>query len=636
MADPVTPAKPDAKTENVLARLLRERPPAGAAAILGMLALPPLGVLMAALPEGWSGWCSASVVLASLALIPALAALLRFPWGNTVAQYLCWAEIVQVALRIVSKGFSPVQAVPGVIAIGVLLALTAAQPAPVVPPSDRRPDSMGQWTKENLEAIIVAFIMALVIRCFCIEVFKIPSSSMEPTLLGDVSSAHSLDSCPFEVEHQWSNGGDRIMVTKYYFAFSSIERYDVVVFKFPLNQSKNFIKRVVGLPDEELMIHRGNIFVKRNGESEFRVARRTLRTQDSIWITVDPKVDYLSSRENFGSPESKWKVLSPTGDGKKGDFTIDNRELVTLEKEKVRGIRFERRDRIDDGHDHTLDIADLQLAFDFELTSTHGALFAEIANEYGRFEAILSTDAVSELHGVIPGREEHAPLKDLKLVVDKRYHLALSVHDGSAVVRVNDEVVGHWDFFDLRKDEKITDSPDRLVAFGARDITFKVRNLTVGRDVYYKGKLDHDGRHIVEDEPVKIPPGSYIMMGDNVENSHDARSWSARTFLLTDGREIIAEAQDVENSRTISAEEVMERYGLKQRPTTIISADQYGIPWAIYSKTSVPEGFKPGPFVGILEEEKEQKGFHLVDEKFIVGKALWIWWPKGRWFHLIR
>ena len=90
---------------------------------------------------------------------------------------------------------------------------------------------------------------------------------MEPTLLGDVSRSHSRDCCPFNYYHvplgSDNATGDRIMVTKYYYAFSPVERFDVVVFKFPLNQAKNFIKRVVGLPNEELRIYRGNLYVRK-------------------------------------------------------------------------------------------------------------------------------------------------------------------------------------------------------------------------------------------------------------------------------------------------------------------------------------------------------------------------------------
>ncbi|HXX93120.1 MAG TPA: hypothetical protein VEN81_05770, partial [Planctomycetota bacterium] len=286
---------------------------------------------------------------------------------------------------------------------------------------------------------------------------------------------------------------------------------------------------------------------------------------------------------------------------------------------------------------HSQEVGELQLAFDFELTSPHGVLFAEIATEFGKFEVTLSIDAQSELKSHTPGKDDLALLKDVRLALDRRYHLAFSVYDGIASVRLNDQELGKIVFIDLLKDDKVTESRDRFVAFGSRDLTFKIRNLTLGRDVYYKGKVEHDDRHIVDDVPVPIPAGCYVMMGDNVENSHDARSWQKRTFTLKDGRKVVAENQDVENSRTISADEVMERYGLDKRPTTIVSADQYGNPWGLYSESNVPDNFKPGRFVGVIQANGDQtEGAHFVEEKFIVGKALWIWWPKGRWFRLIR
>ena len=469
------------------------------------------------------------------------------------------------------------------------------------------------------------FGFAKLLQTFVAEVYKIPSSAMEPTLMGDLDpGSHPLDSCPFRSQHS-TTSGDRILISKLVYLVAPIERYDVVVFKFPLNQSKSFVKRVVGLPDEELTIHRGNIFVKRAGETEFRIARHTVATQDSLWIPVDDGVDYLSSRDQWSET---WKPLVLDGEGNKPDFAVDRRELTTRETGGSRGIRFERRTRIDDGQGQ--EIGELQLAFDFELTSPHGVLFAEIATEFGKFEVTLATDAVSDLKVHTPGRDDIVPLKDVRLVLEQRSRLTVSVYDGMATVRLNGSEIGRFVFMDLLNDEKITESSDRFVAFGARGLTFRLRNLTLGRDVYYRGKLYSGGRHLVDDQPIKIPPGQYVMFGDNVYTSHDSRSWSRTRFVLIDGRTVDAEAQEVNNSRTITAEEVMERYHLHVRPTVIISADQYGNPWALYSESNVPEGIKPGPFVGILKEMKDQVSFPFVDEKFVVGRVQKVWWPLSR------
>ncbi len=622
---PAAKAKDSDPKEQFLVKLIKTHPPAAAGILLGMFLLPPATLLVLALPEGWSGWCTASVVIMSAALIPSLGTLFRFSWANAAGQYLCWAELIQVALRIVSTGFKPIHALPAGAAVLALLTLTSAQAAPGAT-KERAPEALGPWIKENIEAIVVAFIMALVIRCFCIEVFKIPSSSMEPTLLGDVSDTHSLSSCAFKDEHRFSNGGDRIMVTKYYYGFSSIERYDVVVFKFPLNQAKNFIKRVVGLPDEHLKVYRGNIYTKKPGENAFRIARRTLRTQDSIWIPVDGAVDYLQSDGAF---RDHWRMTP--ADGKQAEAAVKDRELTTLEKAGERSVRFEHQGAIRDGSGQ--EVGELQIAFDFELTSPQGRLFAEVANEFGYFRVDLSTEPDSELRFHAGGRGKPAShkvaLKDLKLIPDRRHHLALSVYDGRVTVRLDGSEIEHHDFITTREDAASSDAGDRFAAFGAQGVTFKARKLMLGRDIYYKGK-----RNIDEDSPVTIGPGKYVMMGDNVENSHDARSWTRRAYQLADGRgPIIYEEQDRAYDRT-KCQETKEKYGLETEPDLVLKADEYGNEWALYNKD--PGNLKGKPFAGVIAEEVINEAFFEVDEKFVVGKALWIWWPQGRWFKLIR
>ena len=69
-----------------------------------------------------------------------------------------------------------------------------------------------RWLKENIEAVAIAVVMALVIRQFAIEAFKIPTGSMTPTLLGDIPPDQS---------------GDRILVDKIGPLFSEPDRFDI-------------------------------------------------------------------------------------------------------------------------------------------------------------------------------------------------------------------------------------------------------------------------------------------------------------------------------------------------------------------------------------------------------------------------
>ena len=110
---------------------------------------------------------------------------------------------------------------------------------------------------ENLKTIFYALVIALIIRSFLFQPFYIPSSSMEPTLLI----------------------GDRIFVSKYEYGFSkhslpfsppvlndrifkkTPEYGDLVVFKTPLDNRTDYIKRLIGLPGDSIQFKNGKIFL---------------------------------------------------------------------------------------------------------------------------------------------------------------------------------------------------------------------------------------------------------------------------------------------------------------------------------------------------------------------------------------
>lgn len=105
--------------------------------------------------------------------------------------------------------------------------------------------------REWVESIVVAFILAMIIRTFVIQAFKIPTGSMRPTLLE----------------------GDLILVNKFIYGakipFTDLklpkirepERGDVIVFIYPENPKKDFIKRLVGLPGEIVEIKNGTVYI---------------------------------------------------------------------------------------------------------------------------------------------------------------------------------------------------------------------------------------------------------------------------------------------------------------------------------------------------------------------------------------
>ncbi len=92
---------------------------------------------------------------------------------------------------------------------------------------------------ETLDATIFAALLSLVIIVFVIQAFFIPSGSMEPTL----------------------RTGDRILVGKFTYRIWEIQRGDIIVFRYPLNPNKDFVKRVVGLPGERVDIKDGLVMI---------------------------------------------------------------------------------------------------------------------------------------------------------------------------------------------------------------------------------------------------------------------------------------------------------------------------------------------------------------------------------------
>ncbi len=92
---------------------------------------------------------------------------------------------------------------------------------------------------ETVDAALFAVVLAFFIITFVVQAFFIPSGSMEPTL----------------------QVGDRILVAKFYYRLAPIQRGDVIVFRYPLNPGKDFVKRVVGLPGDRVELRRGVVYI---------------------------------------------------------------------------------------------------------------------------------------------------------------------------------------------------------------------------------------------------------------------------------------------------------------------------------------------------------------------------------------
>jgi signal peptidase I len=172
--------------------------------------------------------------------------------------------------------------------------------------------------REYAEAILVAVVLALFIRTFVVQAFKIPSGSMKPTLLV----------------------GDHILVNKFIYGvklpflsttlihLTDPKRGDIVVFKFPEDPKKDFIKRVIGTPGDVIEIRNKKVYL--DGKPMV----------DPYGTYLDPHVIPGSARprDNFGPVTVPPRSFFVMGDNR--DHSYDSRFWKFVDLSEVKGKAF--------------------------------------------------------------------------------------------------------------------------------------------------------------------------------------------------------------------------------------------------------------------------------------------------------
>jgi len=130
------------------------------------------------------------------------------------------------------------------------------------------------WIVDTVEVLAIALAMALLLRQFVIQVSVVPSPSMEPTLMVK----------------------DRLFVNRIVYTLSDPKRGDIVVFKSPFKDGKDFVKRLVGMPGDTLHIEDGNIFV--NGKLLVLVGVNEARDESNLTPIVIPTGNYFLMGDN--------------------------------------------------------------------------------------------------------------------------------------------------------------------------------------------------------------------------------------------------------------------------------------------------------------------------------------------------
>jgi len=160
-----------------------------------------------------------------------------------------------------------------------------------------------EWIKETVETVVIALVIAFLVRTFIVQTFWIPSGSMEPTL----------------------QVGDRIMAYKLFYGIDKVKRGDIVIFKFPLDPKKDFVKRAIGLPGDVVEIRDKKVYI--NGKK-----------------LIEPYVIH-SDRWNVGFPRDEYGPVKVPPDslfvlGDNRDSSEDSRYWGYVPKENIIGEVF--------------------------------------------------------------------------------------------------------------------------------------------------------------------------------------------------------------------------------------------------------------------------------------------------------
>ena len=204
--------------------------------------------------------------------------------------------------------------------------------------------------RETIESVIVAIVLALVFRAYEAEAFVIPTGSMAFSLQGqhrdiyceqcnylyqtgasEESSSYppqlrnhvEKTFCPIcqyrtkmkttNPDHQ-SNNGDRILVNKFVYDFSEPERFDVIVFKNPNNGKQNFIKRLIGLPGDQIVIENGDLFQynKNDDKTDSRTIIRKPNKKLDIMMQLVDDTDYIPQKMHDAGWPLRWQQWDRT------------------------------------------------------------------------------------------------------------------------------------------------------------------------------------------------------------------------------------------------------------------------------------------------------------------------------------
>jgi signal peptidase I len=163
---------------------------------------------------------------------------------------------------------------------------TVIEPEPLVwePAAPERSRRALSWLGELVQTLLVAGALFLAVNLATARI-RVDGSSMEPTL----------------------SDGDLVVVNRIAHRVEALARGDIVVFHFPLDPGRRFIKRLIGLPGDQVSIHDGRVFVNQVPLSEPYIAAPPAYSGE--WQVGPDEIFVLGDNRNNSSDSQNWGMV---------------------------------------------------------------------------------------------------------------------------------------------------------------------------------------------------------------------------------------------------------------------------------------------------------------------------------------
>jgi signal peptidase I len=424
----------------------------------------------------------------------------------------------------------------------------------------------------TFEWLITAFILAFVFRAFVMEAFRIPTGSMADTLMGahfslrcpqcgykydygfvpqsyrmlqdtippgavPVLQPTRCPSCGYfspQGEIHLVSNGDRILVLKCIYQFIDPERWDVVVFKNPTNPTENYIKRLIGLPGEQIEIIDGDVYI--NGQ----IVRKPAEVQKELWLPmydndfhpVNPNQQGAFNGQPWTLPfdlaGTAWKISDDNPTRLVLDSPADQVQTLTYGAPSANDYRVAYAYNDIRMFLHAPECSDLMVRF-YVKPQSHDGRIGITLSKYGvDYRAWWDLSGRMGLTRIDADGETLLDSKSVEAPLLGKFSLFKFANvDHQLLFEFN----GNRLQVDLGRAETALERSDqtpRAEIFGAGQLT--LAHIGLFKDVYYTAT---NQTRATEGRPFKLNKDEFFVLGDNSPNSEDGRYWGPPPVATT-------------------------------------------------------------------------------------------------------